>query len=241
MDEVRQVSTSAGGAKARHVIYLHGFLSSAVSTKARFFAERFGNRAEIAFHALEFNPTPRDFETMTVTGQINRVRQYLLDHGLAGVPDEDASGMVVGLIGSSFGGWVGLHYAYRFGGVKRLLLLAPALVGLTEAVSEREAKQWREIGTAPVYHPAFERELPVSYDLHADSLRYLEPVPPAAPTLIIHGRDDDNVPIEHSRAYADAFSDDVSLIEVEAGHDLNDHLDLIWQRVESFLLEPDSG
>jgi hypothetical protein len=229
-------SEGVGRSPGRTVVYLHGFLSSGVSTKAQFFRERFGTRADAAFHALDFNPTPRDFETMTVTGQINRVRQYLLDHDLAGPGAGEAGKELTGLIGSSFGGWVGLHYAHRFGGIGRLLLLAPALVGLTGIVSEEEAKQWQDLGTAPVYHPAFERELPVSYDLHADSLRYLEPVEPAAPTLIIHGRDDEHVPIDHSRAYAEAFPNDVQLVEVDAGHDLNEHLDLIWTYVVSFLL-----
>jgi pimeloyl-ACP methyl ester carboxylesterase len=81
--------------------------------------------------------------------------------------------------------------------------------------------------------------VPIRYDLHLDGLRYLEPVPPAAPAVIIHGRGDRTVPIAHSRAFAADYPDDVRLIEVQADHDLNQHLDLVWDTVQSFLLEED--
>jgi hypothetical protein len=176
---------------------------------------------------------------MTITGQIHRLRQFLLNRE---VGDGDGAGeslIVAGLIGSSLGGLVSLRYAHLFGGVERLLLLAPALAALTEIVSEEERALWEAAGAAPIAHPVFGREVEVRYDLHADSLRYLEPVPPPAPTLIIHGRQDEHVPIQHSETYASAFPEEVSLVEVDAGHDLNDHLDLIWEHVESFLLQPD--
>jgi hypothetical protein len=219
-----------GGTSAdRTILYLHGFLSSGQSTKARFLRERLASLPEVTFQAIDFNPTPRDFETMTTTGQINRLRQYVLDHGLSHIA----------LVGSSFGGLVAVHYAHRFGGVARMLLLAPAVVWLSGGLSEQELQQWEEAGAAPVFHPAFDREVPIRYDLHLDGLRYLEPVPPAAPAVIIHGRGDRTVPIAHSRAFAADYPDDVRLIEVQADHDLNQHLDLVWDTVQSFLLEVD--
>ena len=98
-------------------LYLHGFASSAQGTKARYLRERFEVKPGRAFEAIDFNPTPRDFEYMTITGQINRLRQFLLERGWERVC----------LIGSSLGALVGLQYAHRFGGVERLWLLAPAL------------------------------------------------------------------------------------------------------------------
>jgi hypothetical protein len=211
----------------RTILYLHGFLSSAQSAKGRFLRERFSALPQVTYRAIDFNPTPRDFETMTTTGQINRLRQYVLDHGLGDI----------GLVGSSYGGLIALHYAHRFGGVARMLLLAPGVVWLSGGLSEEELRQWEEAGVAPLFHPAFGREVRIRYDLQVDGLRYLEPVPPAAPTVIIHGREDRTVPIAHSRAYADAYPNEVRLIEVDANHDLNPHLDLIWEYVESFLLD----
>ncbi len=209
------------------VLYLHGFTSSARSTKAQFFSEKLKAFPQVEFHAIDFNPTPADFEYVTTTGRINRLRQYTLDHHLGNVS----------IIGSSYGGLIALHYVHQFGGVERMLLLAPALTWLSGGLSEQQLRQWEEAGAAPVFHEAFGKEIPVRYDLQIDGLRYLEPVPPPAPMVIIHGRNDTTVPIEHSRDYAASFPDEVQLIEVDADHDLNGHLEFIWEHVESFLLK----
>jgi len=213
------------------ILLLHGFASSGRSAKAQYLGEKFKALPQVEFHAIDFNPTPTDFEYMTVTGMINRLRQYVLDHCL-----ENLS-----LIGSSLGGLVGLHYAHRFGGVEKMLLLAPGLSWLSGGLSEDEIEQWKKVGVGPVFHYAFEQDLPVRYDLHVDGLRYLESIPPATPITIIHGRNDDVVPVDHSRAYAANFPDTIHLIEVDAGHDLNDHLDFIWEHVQSFLLCTERG
>jgi len=88
----------------------------------------------------------------------------------------------------------------------------------------------------PVFHYAFDKELPIRYDLEGDGQRYLEPIPPPTLLTIIHGRADTVVPTDDSRKYAAAFPERVHLVEVEADHDLNGHLDLIWSYVQSFLL-----
>jgi pimeloyl-ACP methyl ester carboxylesterase len=168
---------------------------------------------------------------MTTTGLINRVRQYVLDHALERIS----------IIGSSYGGLIALQYAHRFGGVEKMLLLAPALTWLSGGLDEEALAGWKQTGVAPVYHYAFERELPVRYDLQADGLGYLEPVPPAAPTTIIHGYNDKTVPIEPSRTYVADFADLVHLIEIDADHDLNDHLDYVWRYVQFFLLDTEQG
>jgi pimeloyl-ACP methyl ester carboxylesterase len=208
------------------ILLLHGFASSGQSTKARYLREKFKGLPQVEFHAIDFNPTPRDFEYMTTTGLINRLRQYVLDHHLGNIS----------IIGSSYGGLIALRYAHRFGGVERMLLLAPGLRWLSGGLSQEGLERWQKAGAEPVLHYAFEEEIPLRYDLHIDGLHYLEPVPPAAPITIIHGSDDEVVPVDHSREYAACFPDEVHLIEVKAGHNLNDHLDFIWGYVRSFLL-----
>jgi pimeloyl-ACP methyl ester carboxylesterase len=215
----------------RVILSLHGFASSGGSTKNRYLGERLGALPGVEFHAIDFNPTPNDFEYMTTTGTINRLRQYVLDHGLR----------TVSIVGSSYGGLIALHYAHRFGGVEKLLLLAPGLRWLSGGLSEEELEHWRKVGTAPVYHFAFERELLLKYDIQIDGLRYLEPIPPPIQTTIIHGRDDTTVPVEDSRRYAANFPQQVRLIEVDADHDLNGHLESIWEHVESLLLDTRVG
>jgi hypothetical protein len=159
------------------------------------------------------------------------VRQYVLDHDLA----------PLSIVGSSFGGLVALHYAHRFAGVEKLLLLAPAVRWLSRGFSEQQLAQWKMAGTTPVLHYAFDESLPLRYALHTDGLNFMEPVPPAVPTLIIHGSRDTSVPIEDSRAFAAEHPRKVQLIEVDADHDLNGHLPLIWRHLQSFLLDPQEG
>jgi hypothetical protein len=227
------VGRQAQGRKVekKTILLLHGFASSGQSTKAQYFREKFKALPQVEFHAIDFNPTPKDFEYVTTTGLINRLRQYVLDHHLENVS----------IIGSSYGGLVGLHYAHRFGGVEKMLLLAPGLVWLSGGLSEEELEHWEKAGSEPVSHYAFEKEIPLRYDLHVDGLRYLEPIPPATPITIIHGRNDNVVPIDHSRKYAANFPDMVHLIEVDADHDLNDRLEFVWGHVQSFLLDAKRG
>ena len=107
--------------KKKTILYLHGFASSGTSTKARFFREKLKALPEAEYHAMDFNPAPSDFEYVTTTGLINRLRQSVLDHGLARFS----------IIGSSYGGLIALHYAHRYGAVEKMLLLAPGLFWLS--------------------------------------------------------------------------------------------------------------
>jgi pimeloyl-ACP methyl ester carboxylesterase len=208
------------------ILFLHGFVSSAHSTKAQYLEERLASFPHLAFGAVDFNPTPEDFTYMTITGRIDRLRQYVLDRQIEEMQ----------LVGSSLGGLVALHYAHRFGGVERMLLLAPALTWLHGGSADEELTQWKKTGAAPVFHPAFGQAVPLRYDLYRDGQRYSEPISPPAPTVIIHGVDDETVPVDNSRVYALTYPEGVRLIEVNAGHDLNGHLDLIWEYVQSFLM-----
>ncbi len=213
------------------ILYLHGFASSAQSTKARFFAEKLEAWPDVIYRAVDLNPTPADFEYITTTGQIDRLRQYVLDHELGDFQ----------IIGSSYGGLVALHYAHRFGGVRKMLLLAPGVLWLSGGLSEEELTQWEKARALPVHHPRFQNQIAVRYDLQLDGLRYLEPVPPAAPVLIVHGDADETVPLADSRMYAARYPNQVSLVEIHADHDLNDCLELIWEYAQSFLFQNKLG
>ena len=204
-----------------YVISLHGFASSGMGTKGQYFSKRFQDHPNVDFRAFEFTPTPKDFEYMTITGMIGRLRQFVLAEKLE--PFQ--------LIGSSFGALVGMNYAQRFGGVDRSLLLAPALSYSSLAPTSEEADQWRAQGVTQVMHYAFDRELPLRYELEIDGRFYAKTPLPSMPVTIVHGSSDEVVPVQYSRGYAAEYPELVQLIEVDAGHDLNEYLDFIWQQV----------
>jgi uncharacterized protein len=209
-----------------HLIYLHGFASSANGRKAQYLRPRLAERSGVTFHAVEFSPTPADFEYLTITGMISRLRQYILDRELTDVC----------LIGSSMGGLVGLNYAHRFGGIAHLLLLAPALTYLSGERVGLPLAEWQADGVGELFHYGFNRLVPLRYDLEVDGRFYQTSPPLPAPITIIHGRQDEVVPIAASREYAQAYPDQVQLIEVTAGHDINDHLPLVWQTLRQVCL-----
>jgi pimeloyl-ACP methyl ester carboxylesterase len=210
------VDKAKGGSMTKQtVILLHGFASSGNSGKAQFLREKFKTLPRVDFHAFDFNPTPTDFEYMTITGMINRLRQYLVDR-----PQERLV-----LVGSSMGALVGLNYAHRFDGVSRLLLLAPALSYFGDA-GHADTK---------VFHFAFNTEILLRADFGRDGVLYAQPVPPPAPLTIIHGRHDDVVPIANSRRYAAQYPDQVQLVDVDSGHRLSDQMDLIWEHLRTAL------
>ncbi len=211
----------------QNIILLHGFASSGNSTKARFLRQKFEKSADISFHAFDFNPTPTDFEYMTVTGMINRLRQTIVERQLNNVS----------LIGSSMGALVGLNYAHRYGAINRLLLMAPALSYFSGSREEAAARDQDPNRTQLVHHYAFDQKIPLRAEIDIDGLLYRVPVPPPVPITIIHGRLDDVVPITHSRQYTAQYPDQVHLIEVDADHPLNDQLDVMWQQIQQFLLD----
>ena len=212
----------------RSILFLHGFASSDQARKANYLREKLETTADARFYAINFNPTPTDFEWMTPTGMIDRVRQYVLDHKLE----------PLSLIGSSLGGLVAVNYAHRFGKVEKMLLLAPLLRWTPVWDSEAVMARWAEEGSIPVSHYALPGQPRLRFDFQVDGRRYGEWVPPAAPTVIIHSRDDDIVPVAGSRAYAQQYSDRVRLLELKAaGHDMNEHLPTVWDQVQSLLVE----
>jgi uncharacterized protein len=212
----------------RSILFLHGFASSDQATKAKYLRDRLEEEPETTFHAINFNPTPEDFEWMTPTGMIDRARQFILDHNLE----------TLSLIGSSLGGLVALNYAHRYGNVQSMLLVAPLLRWTSILDSDVEMARWEQAGSLPVSHYALPGKPRLRFDFQVDGRRYGEWVPPAAPTVIIHSRNDAIVPIAGSRAYAEQYPDRVRLLELKAaGHDMNDHLPTIWGQVQTLMVE----
>ncbi len=205
------------------VIYLHGFASSANNSKAEWLRQKNEEEEFVDFYPFDFNPTPADFSSLTVTGMINRLRQFILSENI-GQPL---------LVGSSLGGLVALHYARMFGGVKTLLLLAPALRFYSEHYDQKSAKRDEFI---PVFHYAFNQEIPLLKTYFLDGQNYEEIIPPPVKTVILHGKQDEVVPFEDSKAYAALYPEQVKLTGLVTNHRMSDQVDVIWDWIKKLSL-----
>jgi uncharacterized protein len=203
------------------MVYLHGFASGPGSTKAQFFRARF---AELGVE-LDVPDLAPDFTHMTI-GSMLAIVDAILDRG----PSV--------LIGSSLGGYLAtLAAARRPDRVPALVLFAPAF-GFVQRWEERvdpaAMARWRAKGTARVYHYGLGREVPLSIELLDEAGRHPVEPDPAAPALVFAGRRDESVPlpvVEHFTRGRPGRE----LVVFDSGHELNDVLEPMWERMVSFL------
>jgi uncharacterized protein len=204
-----------------HYFYLHGFASSPRSTKAEFLADAF-QALNIPLRSPDLNQD--DFYHLTLTRQIEQVRSLL--------PPESVT-----LIGSSFGGLTAAWLGEQCPQVDRLVLLAPAFQFLEHwlpRLGRDQIQQWRETRSLLVYHYAQQIKLPLDYGFVTDVARYDDTqLQRPLPTLILHGRQDEVIPIQSSRDYA-ATRSWVQLIELESDHALGNVQSEIWSAIRSF-------
>jgi uncharacterized protein len=204
-------------------IYLHGFSSGPGSTKAKYIKEQF-DRVGIELQVPDLNQD--DFTHLTISRQIDQVVSLL--------PSDRSP---VTLIGSSLGGWIGAIIAQSHPQVERLILLAPAFDFLAHwlpKIGDRQLSLWQQTGYIDLYHHAVKDLVPLHYDFLTDAHKYpLAEITRNLPTLIIHGINDDVVPISASRDFVTSHPW-VELLEWDSDHQLTDRNDQIWQQICRF-------
>ena len=202
-----------------HVVYLHGFASSAHSTKGTFLSRKFGEQG-ITIHTPDFNEP--DFSTLTVTRMVEQVERLL---------DTLSPGPVT-LIGSSLGGFVAVQVALRRP-IDRLVLLAPALDfsgKRLQSLGDRGLKEWETSGQLNVFHYGYGRLIPVHYGLYTDACGYnCVDAKLSMPILIFQGRQDAAVSPEMVEQWA-STRPNVELHMLDDDHQLTASLEYIWRK-----------
>ena len=210
-----------------HVFYLHGFASSARSTKAGFFAAKLRERG-LALHTPDFNDP--DFSTLTITRMIEQTSR-----AIAALSD----GPLV-LIGSSLGGFVAVQAALRHAEstshpVARLVLLAPALDfsgNRTRDLGDRGLDEWQSSSILNVFHYGYGRVMPVHYELYTDACGYdCVNAKLKMPIQIFQGRRDTSVDPQSVEQWA-ASRPNVELHMLDDDHQLGGSLEYIWRSIE---------
>src|SRR5262245_62607484 len=139
------------------IIYLHGFASSDRSTKATFFGERLRHHG-LAFSCPDFNEP--DFSTLTITRMLDRIAGEV----------EGANEASVTLMGSSLGGALAVLAADRLASrVESVILLAPAVMFAKPGhhlLAPDRIEQWRQRGSLPFFHYAYNEERPLAYGFY---------------------------------------------------------------------------
>lgn len=202
-------------------IYLHGFASSPDSAKAKYLRDRF---AEINLELKTPDLNQSNFSHLTITRQIAQVKA------------EFTSTTKVTLIGSSLGGLTAAWLAQQLQ-VERLILLAPAFKFLDHWLPQLGAEklqQWQKEQYLMVYHYGEKSSLPLSYDFIIDAAQYNDAqLLRSVPTLILHGCQDEVIPIQVSRDFAQQRPG-VELVELNSDHALGNVLAEIWQAIQVF-------
>jgi pimeloyl-ACP methyl ester carboxylesterase len=173
------------------VIYLHGFSSSPGGNKGTF-VRRWAEARGIPFHAPDLNlPT---FESLTLTAQVEAVEALLQT-----LPEPPV------VLGSSLGGFIATAVAQRGSPMRSMILLAPAIHFARRRTTSPAWDAYRERGELDVFHHGAGKPLRLGPALQLDFLNWMDDdswrIP--VPTVILHGRHDEAVPLAESEAYRD--------------------------------------
>jgi uncharacterized protein len=216
----------AFGAPPGPVFYLHGFASSAKSTKAGYFAERLREHG-IMLRCPDFNEP--DFTTLTLTRMLDQLRTRLDESG-----ERPAT-----VIGSSLGGTLAILAAEKFASrIERVVLLAPAVMFAKPGhhlLPPERIDAWRRQGFMPFFHYAYNEERPLDYRFYEDTLEYdAFGASLTQPTLIFQGVRDASVDYRTVEQFARERSN-VTLSLLDDDHQLIASLPRMWNDIEAFL------
>ncbi len=208
------------------IFYLHGFASSARSSKAAFFATSLRERG-MELRTPDFNEP--DFSTLTISRMVQQV-----------IAELDAQpGVPCVLIGSSLGAFVAVQIArQRPDRIERMILLAPALDfggNRMRSLGDRGLDEWKRTNRLDVFHYGYGRVMPVHYELYSDARGYdCINVELSMPMQIFQGRADTAVDPETVERWGRARSN-VELHMLDDDHQLMASLPYIWREASRFL------
>jgi uncharacterized protein len=206
------------------ILYLHGFASSAQSTKGAYLSQRFAEHG-VTLKCPDFNRP--DFTSLTITRMLEQLEGEMSGAGRAT------------LIGSSLGGTLAVLAAGRFPTqIEKLILLAPAVMFAKEGhhlLPPDRVVEWRRRGALPFFHYAYGEERLLNVAFYEDSLQY-HPFETRfhQPTLIFQGARDQAVDPRAVERFARNRTN-VTLRMLDDDHQLVKSLPQIWNGMMPFL------
>lgn len=196
-------------------MYLHGFASGKGSSKGLLLKEFFNTQlGNVELHLPDLNIP--SFEQLSVTKIIQHLKSEIL-----------RSKQQYRLIGSSLGGLIAATLASELNDsskIQSLILLCPALDASNRwkaKLTDSELNQWQLEGSKKYYNFTTKSEHHLHYGFYEDLLKYEAYPLVNVPITIVHGNNDDVVPINISRTYIELLQNNGlnnQLIEVNDDH-----------------------
>jgi NAD+ kinase len=214
-------------------VYLHGFASDPEGRKAKAISSALRERG-IPIAVPDLNQGEGGFEGLTITRMLASTRKACQRvRRLAALP---ADAPVV-LIGSSLGGYVASLLASEDASVVGLFLMAPAFDFARSALARLTDEARQELaasGSLPMHHYGEDRPARASKALFDDGATYAAFPDVTCPTVILHGRNDESVPVRLTETFADGRRN-VHVVVVEDGHRLRHSLDTVEVALTTFI------
>jgi len=210
-----------------HYIYLHGFGSSPTSKKGVIFVKYLKEKYNIQLHIPDLNVP--SFSKLSCTQAL-----LILDTLIKSIIKNNDK---ICLIGSSMGGYIATVYAqYNPEKIDKLILLSPAF-GIKDRwlhhFGSAGLENWKQTGFKEFINFATGEPTQVHYKFIEDS----ETLPPYPNmdhlTLIIHGTNDQVIPIQVIKEYAKTRKN-VVVKEVTDDHELLQSVDFIKRELDLF-------
>lgn len=204
-------------------IYLHGFASSPSSKKATAFKIKF-NEVGIALEIPDLEGG--DFKNMTLSSQMNIILKFL---------DKYQNNQVC-IIGSSMGGYLAILAAQKRVNIHAAYLMAPGFNFLSRWMQKinlnNDNESWKS--TISVFHYRYGEPRFIDTNIFKDAIIWTKcELKREFPTRIVHGVNDEIVPISESRKFVSGRPW-CTLNELSADHGLLDHIELIVNDCLSF-------
>tara|TARA_B100001123_G_C14960857_1_gene887630 strand:- start:12 stop:686 length:675 start_codon:yes stop_codon:yes gene_type:complete len=198
------------GGIVMHILFAHGFEGSPSGSKPTYFQDQLGHQVTAPLLHTE---------GWTIKNQASVLLQAL----------DDDDGIDI-LVGSSMGGLAAsIVSSWRPERKIGVLLLAPAfgcISTFVERLTVAEQNRWREEGSHTYHHHGVGTDIDLPWSF-IDEGTSLEWTLPQHPTIIIHGREDDLVPIENSLDVAHRSSAVMSVHCPNDGHRLKESQELM--------------
>jgi pimeloyl-ACP methyl ester carboxylesterase len=218
-------------------VFLHGFRSDCDGSKAIALAQHAEHRGYswVRFDLSGHGRSDGDFTTFTITDAVRDVLAVL--EALAPRP--------VVLVGSSLGGWLSVLAAQHAPQqVRAMLLIAPAfnfVQNFLAALPAEELRRWARQGIRRFSDPYQATTYTLGFEIVHGLHRYdvlSEPVRLECPLTILHGDQDEILPLANTMRFADRAHAPALRVEVVAGGDhrltsaipcMRGELDRIWE------------